>query len=387
MTVLVAPNLQATTRFQVTLGRDLATVKNSRELQDYLQKNPAELLVVIAPEIELDEALQIAKLERIDKAVSVILVRQRLEVAILTKAMQAGVREVVAADDAEELLAAVKRSRLATSEQYKKSKAATEAPTTLAKTALIFAAKGGVGKTTLAINLAEALALEGDKSVCLIDLDLQFGDIAVALQLEPTKNLSAAIRMKGNLDDAGVRSLLVQYRPNLHILLAPMEPADVEFISADLVDKVIRSLRKQFDFVVIDSPPAITDFILKAFDQADEYLLMTTMEVPSVKNLKVTLETLQAIGMPEQKVNVIVNRSTAKVGMSIADVQRTVGTPIRAAIPESNIIPNLLNQGKTAVGENQRHPVSKAFIGLAHFLRGEDEHAHEHRGLFGRRSK
>jgi pilus assembly protein CpaE len=385
MTVLVAPNLQATTRFQVTLGREIATVKNARELQDYLSKNPAELLVVIAPEIELDEALQIAKLDRIDKAVSVILVRQRLEVSVLTKAMQAGVREVIAADDAEELLAAVKRSRLATAAAFKESNA--PEVHAIGKTALIFAAKGGVGKTTLAINLAEALALEGDKSVCLIDLDLQFGDIAVALQLEPTKNLSAAIRMKGNLDDEGIRSLLVQYRPNLHVLLAPMEPADVEFISADLVEKVIRSLRKQFDYVVIDSPPAITDFILKAFDQADEYLLMTTMEVPSVKNLKVTLETLQAIGMPQSKVNVIVNRSTAKVGMSIADVQKTVGIPIRAAIPESNIIPNLLNQGKTAVGENQRHAVSRAFISVAKFLQGEAEHPQEHRGLFSRRAK
>lgn len=385
MTVLVAPSLQATTRFQVTLGRDLGTVKNARELQDYLQKNPGELLVVIAPEIELDEALQIAKLDRIDKSVNVILVRQRLEVATLTKAMQVGVREVVAADDAEELLAAVQRSRKATAKEYKELKK--DEPTKLAKTALIFAAKGGVGKTTLAINLAEALALEGNQSVCLIDLDLQFGDIAVALQLEPTKNLSAAIRMKGNLDDAGIRSLLVQYRPNFHVLLAPMEPADVEFISADLVEKVIRSLRKQFDYVVIDSPPAITEFILKAFDQSDEYLLMTTMEVPSVKNLKVTLETLKAIGMPEAKINVVVNRSTAKVGMSIADVQRSVGTPIRAAIPESNLIPNLLNQGKTAVGENQRHPVSKAFISVAKFLEGDSDEHTEHRGLFGRRTK
>jgi pilus assembly protein CpaE len=279
----------------------------------------------------------------------------------------------------------VKRSRLATAAAFKESNA--PEVHAIGKTALIFAAKGGVGKTTLAINLAEALALEGDKSVCLIDLDLQFGDIAVALQLEPTKNLSAAIRMKGNLDDEGIRSLLVQYRPNLHVLLAPMEPADVEFISADLVENVIHSLRKQFDYVVIDSPPAITDFILKAFDQADEYLLMTTMEVPSVKNLKVTLETLQAIGMPQSKVNVIVNRSTAKVGMSIADVQKTVGIPIRAAIPESNIIPNLLNQGKTAVGENQRHAVSRAFISVAKFLQGEDEHPQEHRGLFSRRAK
>lgn len=387
MTILVAPNQQSTARFKVTLGT-FARAKNSREIQDYLGQNPNEQLIVIAPEIDLDEALLIAEQYRSNPLLGVILVRQRLEVSTLTKAMQAGIREVIAADDAEELLAAVQRSQQFSATAQKDG--AGIAVRDQAKTALIFAAKGGVGKTTLAINLAEALALSEDKSVCLVDLDLQFGDVAVALQLEPTKNLSAAIRMQDKLDDSGVKSMLVQYRPNLHILLAPMEPADVEFISADLVEKVLRSLKNQFDYLVIDSPPAITDFILKAFDLADEYLLMTTMEVPSVKNLKVTLETLKAIGMPEQKFNIIVNRSTAKVGMSIADVQQTVGMLIRDSIPESNLIPNLLNQGKTAVHDSQRHPVSKAFISIARHLQGTQDAEFKtagSRGFFGRWSK
>ena len=369
MTILIAPNEQATARFQIALGKEVLVAKNQRELRETFAANPRETLVVIAPEVELAEALQLSESYRSRPELAFVLVRQRLEVSTLTLAMQAGVREVVAADDSEALLAAVNRA-FALSQSID-SPAAPARQT--AKTALVFAAKGGVGKTTLAINLAEALALEGDKSVCLLDLDLQFGDVAVALQLEPTKNISAAIRMKGNLDDAGIRSMLVQYRPNLHVLLAPMEPADVEFISSDLVEKVILSLQQQFDYLVIDSPPAFTDFILKAFDLADEYLLLSTMEVPSVKNLKVTLETLEALGMLDSKVNVIVNRSTAKVGLTTADVQKMLNRPILTSIPESNIVPNLLNQGKTVIGESQRHPVGQAFMTIARHLRGADQ--------------
>lgn len=368
MTILVAPSQQATARFQIALGKKFAVAKNQRELREALAANPSETLVVIAPEVELPEALELAESYRARPELAFLLVRVRLEVSTLTQAMQAGVREVVAADDSEALLSAVNRA-MALSQR---PEAPANADRQNAKTALVFAAKGGVGKTTLAINLAEALALEGDKSVCLLDLDLQFGDVAVALQLEPSKNISAAIRMKDNLDDSGVRSMLVQYRPNLHVMLAPMEPADVEFISAELVEKVIVSLQKQFDYLVIDSPPAFTDFILKAFDLADEYFLLTTMEVPSVKNLKVTLETLDALGMLESKARVVVNRSTAKVGLTIADVQKMLGRPISASIPESSIVPNLLNQGKTVIGEQQRHAVGQAFLGIARGLQGLD---------------
>ncbi|MEN9753598.1 MAG: hypothetical protein RL670_1289 [Actinomycetota bacterium] len=384
MTVVVAPSTQATARFQVTLGNQFATVRNLRELQDHLNRHAEEFLIVVAPEVDLPAALQIAETLRSSAHLGVILVRQRLEVSTLTAAMQAGVREVVAADDAEELLAAVGRFR----KSVANPEAAQSLATGQATTALVFAAKGGVGKTTLAVNLAEALALEGDKSVCLVDLDLQFGDVAVALQLDPTKNISAAVRMKGNLDDAGVRSMLVQYRPNLHVLLAPMEPAEVERISADLVEKVLRSLRLQFDYVVIDSPPALTDFILKAFDLADQYLLMTTMDVSSVKNLKVTLDTLHQLGMPHHKFHVVVNRSTAKNGISLADVQKTVGEPILASIPESSLFPNALNRGKTVVGENQKHAISRTIISIGRFLAGGDSGSENgNRGWFSRRSK
>ena len=216
--------------------------------------------------------------------------------------------------------------------------------------------------------MAEALGANGDKSVCLVDFDLQFGDIAVALQIEPTKTISNAIRMGDNLDLTGVRSLVMKYRPNLYALLAPVDPSDIEFITADLAEKVLVGLAQTFDYVVVDSPPAFTETILKAFDLADEYLLVSTLDVPSLKNLKVTLGTLDALGMPRSKWNVIVNRSTAKTGLSTQDVQDAIGLPIWATIPASQIVPMMINQGRTVVSGKPRHKVGKAMFNIARLI-------------------
>ena len=367
MTVLLAENRQNSERFKMTLGESTVVIRNGRELRDYLDANPEELLVVIGPEFGVDVASQVVEYYRaIRPQLGFILIRSRLEVAVMAQAMQSGVREVVGADDASALLAAKKRS-LALSGRLADNSVFQE-PEAKGKVILVFSAKGGCGKTTVATNVAEALGANGDKSVCLVDFDLQFGDIAVALQIEPTKTISNAIRMGDNLDLTGVRSLVMKYRPNLYALLAPVDPSDIEFITADLAEKVLVGLAQTFDYVVVDSPPAFTETILKAFDLADEYLLVSTLDVPSLKNLKVTLGTLDALGMPRSKWNVIVNRSTAKTGLSTQDVQDAIGLPIWATIPASQIVPMMINQGRTVVSGKPRHKVGKAMFNIARLI-------------------
>lgn len=365
MTVLLAENLQSSERFRMTLGEGAVVIRNGRELRDYLNANPQEMLVVIGPEFSLDVATQVVEYYRATRpALGFILIRSRLEVAVMSQAMQSGIREVVSTDDASALLSATKRS-LAVSEQMSDTTVFQEVKVK-GKVVLVFSAKGGCGKTTVATNVAEALGSNGKKSVCIVDFDLQFGDVAVALQIEPTKTISNAIRMGENLDLSGVRSLVLQYQPNLYALLAPVDPSDIEFITADLAEKVISGLAQTFDYVVIDSPPAFTETILKAFDLADEYLLVTTLDIPSLKNLKVSLGTLDALGMPRSKWNVIINRSTAKTGLSAQDVQDAIGLPIWATIPASQIVPNMINQGRTVVAGKPKHKVAKAMLQIAH---------------------
>ncbi|MEN9990273.1 MAG: hypothetical protein RL508_1252, partial [Actinomycetota bacterium] len=147
--------------------------------------------------------------------------------------------------------------------------------------------------------------------------------------------------------------------------------------------KILRGLKDSYDYVVVDAPPAFTEVILRAFDLADNYLLLTTLDTPSLKNLKVTLGTLQALGMPRSKWNVVINRSTAKSGISVADVQKAIGIEIVAQIPSSDVVPISTNQGKTVLEANAKHAVSHAIRGLAGSLYGVPAATAPRRGLFG----
>ena len=369
MTVILGDTQASAERFRLTLGAEIPVLPTPRELLDFVDQNEQETLIVVAPEVPLPVALELAKHYRQTRpALGIVLVRNRLEVAALTQAMQAGVREVVAADDAAELLAATRRSEqvsgVFTDRQPDLS------PARRGKMVLVFSAKGGCGKTTVSTNLAEALAADPTKTVCLVDFDLQFGDVAVALQIDPAKTISDAIRMQHSLDIQGIRSLVTQHKPNLHVLLAPLDPSDVEFITPDLAQRILRGLKESYDYVVVDAPPAFTEVILRAFDMADQYLLLTTLDTPSLKNLKVTLGTLQALGMPRAKWKVIINRSTAKAGVTVEDVKNTIGLDIYATIPTSDAVPIATNQGKTVVESQPKHPVTVAINQIAADITG-----------------
>lgn len=396
MTVFLAESSASTERFRLALGQEAETVTSARELQDYLNKHETEQLVVFNPEVPLEVATEIAERYRLSRpSLGFLMIRYRLEVSILSRAMQAGIREVIGSDDAAALVAAARRSNDVSVHLAETSQLTADGKPA-GKVVLVFSAKGGCGKTTLSTNLARSISTNQDVSVALVDFDLQFGDVAVALQLEPAKTISNAIRMQESIDLAGIKSLMTSTdRPNFQALLAPVDPADVEFITPALADKILRGLQASYDYVVIDSPPAFTEVILKAFDLADEYLLITTLDLPSIKNLKVTLGTLEALGMPKSKWNIIVNRSTTQTGLVVKDVEDAIGLPVSGQIPNSEIVPTMINQGKTVVDGSPKHEVAAAIRGITRFVIGEtstidsaaNRKAKPKRKFFGRKAK
>ncbi len=268
------------------------------------------------------------------------------------------------ADDVEALVGACKRSQ-AISEQLRHAEAP-EANARRGKIILVFSSKGGCGKTTVSTNLAAALAAGDEQpSVCLVDFDLETGDVAIALQLDPAKTISDALGMQGGLDERALSSLVVPYKAHIDCLLAPTKPSDAEFVSAALAGEMLRVLADMYDYVIVDAPPAFTDVVLKCFDMADSYILLTTLDMPALKNLKVTLDTLDNLGFPRTKWQVVLNRGGSRVGLTPTDVERTVGSPILVEIPSSVEVPARLNEGITVVEANPRHAVAKAFMELA----------------------
>jgi pilus assembly protein CpaE len=258
----------------------------------------------------------------------------------------------------------------------------------LGKVILVFGAKGGCGKTTIATNLAESLTSLGRGKVCLVDLDLDFGDVAIFLKLDPSTTISKVVGYEGELDATHVRSLVTPYKDNMDALLAPAKPGEAGFITPDVAMKIIDILRELYAFVVIDTPPSFAEVTLRSFEKADSYILVTTLDLPSLKNIKVAMETLDALGYPRSKWRVALNRAGTDVGLGQGDVEEVLGIPIAVAIPSSRDVPATLNTGSTLVADNPDHPVSRAIIALAESEAGGGHVATVRRkGSFWRRGR
>lgn len=351
-------------RLRLTLTEPVDTVDTVQSLTTFLDDHPNEDLVIIGPDAPLVVATEIAEKYRLDRpSLGVLLLRRRVEMQVLSEALRAGIREVVVADDAEALLDSCTRAQ-AVSRQMRHAERRIEDAGD-GKVILVFSAKGGCGKTTVATNLAASLAQLDLGRVCLVDLNLEFGDVAVALQIDPVRTISDALGMQGGLDRHALQSLVIGYRDRLDVLLAPVQPADAEFISAPLVEEILVNLSGMYDYVVVDTPPALNDVVLKCFDVADSYLLLTSLDMLSLKNFKLTLDALEVLGYPRTRWSVVLNRFDSKVGLSPEDIEQVIGMPIATRLPSSKDVPKSLNNGVALVVQSPRHPFSRAMRGLA----------------------
>lgn len=369
MTAYLGTRADEAERYGVAVSGHVTFVDSPKALEELLAARADEQLVVIGPQATLATACAIAERHRATRpSLGVVLIRHRPDVATLAEAMRAGIREVVPAEDAGEIAAACRRSQ-AVSAAF--SDGHQGAVAHRGRLITVFASKGGCGKTTVATNLGAAFAAMGLRT-CVVDLDLQFGDVAIALQLEPVRSMSDALGMQGGIDAQAARSLVIPVHERLDVLLAPPRPAEAEFITADITGDVLTGLLGLYDIVIVDSPPAFNDVVLRAFDLADAYVLITTLDMPALKSLKVTLDTLDALGYPRARWTMVLNRSDSRVGLTAEDVERAIGMRVPTRIPSSSAVPASINEGVTLVDSSPRHPVSRAIRRLAEELRARE---------------
>jgi pilus assembly protein CpaE len=150
--------------------------------------------------------------------------------------------------------------------------------------------------------------------------------------------------------------------------VAPVQPDAKDSIPASLVGKVLRILKTRFDFVVVDTAPSFDEHVLQAIDETDELLLVTTLDVPTLKNVKIAVETLDLLNFPRAQRRLILNRADDKVGLSADKVESTLGMPISASIPTSPQVASSTNSGEPIFVALPRHAVSKAIAALAEDL-------------------
>jgi len=362
VTILWESDPAAAENYHFALGDHIDVVESAQTVMRALGSNAAELLVIVGPEVDVHSASALAEQVRNERPeVSVILLRRRLEVVVLAQALRAGFREVVAADDLSSLSDACRRS-LEISHHL--AGIAGAAPVRDGKVIVIFNAKGGCGKTTIATNMGTYLASTGAR-VLLVDLDLAFGDVAISLQLRPTATVGDLMAMAGHIDEQGLASVVTMHNSGLATVCAPSRPGEADRIPGSLVSELLRVARLSYEYVIIDTPPAFSEHVLATFDVCDLAVLLATLDIPAVKNLRLTMDTLDLLGYPREARIVILNRSDAKVGLTAADVVAVIKQPIAAMIPSSLHVPASVNRGVPIVLDEPKHPVSLAMRAFA----------------------
>jgi pilus assembly protein CpaE len=369
VTLYYEPDPDRARELVALLGGAPRLARSLGELADLAHAGLAGPLVVLGPGVALADALAFAERERL--STGVVLLRDSVDVTVLGGAIKAGIREVVDACDGPAIRAACARS-LEVSRQLDGRASGSGGIGALpdgtareGKLVTVFAGKGGCGKSTVATNVAVALAAGGARRVCLVDLDLSFGDVAIMLQLVPERSMVDAVPMVGRLDETGLRSLLTPFAPGVSTLLAPAGPADGERVTRELVAELLGVARRMFDFIVVDSPPFFSDQVLAALDDSDHYVLIATPDIPSLKNLRLTLDMFDLLEYAKDRRIVVLNRADSRVGLTESDIERVIRAPIRTYIPSTKDVPVSINKGMPLMVESPGHPVSRALRELA----------------------
>jgi pilus assembly protein CpaE len=228
----------------------------------------------------------------------------------------------------------------------------------------VVSASGGSGKTFLASNLAYHLVSGAKKETCLIDLDLQFGELSTSLRLKPRHTIHDLLAGEGDDEDLGQRlqAHLERHESGIRVLAAPDDPEQADAIEAFHVAAVLDAARSQFDYVIVDTPTALSEGVLVALEHADQIFVLATLDLPSVRNLGVMLNTLKKLKVPMERVSLLLNKVEPDVGIDVARVEQYFPQGFSMVIPYGREVNRSLNMGQPVLAYAPRGEVSKALV-------------------------
>src|SRR3954471_20955850 len=228
----------------------------------------------------------------------------------------------------------------------------------------ILGPKGGTGKTLIATNLAVALA-QRDANVVLLDLDLQFGDIGLALGLSPERTMYDLMKAGPPFDHEQLDRHLIRHSSGVKVLIAPTRPDQASAVSIDYLRDIYASLRTMCDAVIVDTPPGFTPEVIATIDVSSEICMVGMLDSLSLKNTKLGLETLDLMGYDTEKLTLVLNRADSRVGITPDDVSTIIGRVPDVLVPSDREIPRSVNEGIPIVASKQHSDAAKAFRKLA----------------------
>jgi pilus assembly protein CpaE len=242
-------------------------------------------------------------------------------------------------------------------------------PPELGKVISVFSPKGGTGCSTIATNLAVALQMETDAKIVLVDGSLQFGDVAVLLNLKPIRTIADLVPHMDELDGELIHSVLVPHSSGIKTLLAPPRPEMADLVVPDHMKKILGELKKTFDCIVVDTWTSLHDLVLAIMDVSDRIVLITTPDIPSIKNTKLFFEVTEALGYPPEKVFLTINKVDRRSSIRAEDIETGIKHPVAATLAlDERMVKLAANQGAPFVLSAANSPIAQSVVNLAHQL-------------------
>ncbi|MEA2279460.1 MAG: pilus assembly protein CpaE [Solirubrobacteraceae bacterium] len=234
----------------------------------------------------------------------------------------------------------------------------------LARMICVLGPKGGIGKTLTTANLAVALADAGQR-VAVVDLDLQFGDVGLALGLTPARTIYDLVKSGGSMDTEKLDGYLTAHDSGVRVLMAPVRPDQASAVTVDFLREIYPLLRAMHDFVLVDTPPGFTPEVIASIDGSTDVCMVGTLDTLSLKNTKLGLETLELMGYSRDRIRLVLNRADSRVGVSQDDVAAVIGRQPDVLVPSHRDIARATNNGVSIVTADPRSEATRAFTSLA----------------------
>lgn len=342
----------------------VAVATTQEETLSWLRDGIVDVLLVACAGYSDRALLLLDSVTRQNPDVNVMVLGQGSPNGFLTRAFEAG------ADDIVMLPATPEQIRFEVNKLLARKQRASIVPLGEGSRLIcILGPKGGTGKTLTSTNLAVALAQRGER-VALIDLDLQFGDVALCLGLPPEKTVYDLAQSPGALDWDKLQAFLPRHSSGVYTLIAPRRPDQASAVGAELLREVYGIMRANFDWVVVDTPPGFTAEVITSIDSSTEIVMVGMLDSLSLKNTKLGLETLELMKYDPDDIYLLLNRAHSRVGISQSDVEAVLGRAPDVLIPSDREIPRTVNEGIPIVIARPQSEPAEAFGKLAELLAG-----------------
>jgi len=355
----------------------VATASSGAEALELAGRHQPDVVLMDINMPDMDGITTTEKLSTHVPTTSVVMMSVQGEADYLRRSMLAGAREfLVKPFSSDELTGSIRQVYSREREKASRIVAAAPAPRPEeevdGQVIAVFSPKGGVGRTTMAVNLAVAAAQDLGKKVCLVDGSFQFGDVGVLLNLNPkNKSIADLVPELEQGEPESLDTFVINHSSGIRVLLAPPSPEMAELITTAGIKRVLDALRRMHDIVIVDCSSYFNDLTLAILDTADVILTMLTLEITSIKNMRLFLEVADQLGYEDGKVRLVLNRADSTLGIRVSDVEQSIGRKVdHTIVSDGRSVVYALNRGIPFFVSNREAQVSQDVLRLANAVSG-----------------